>query len=272
MKVKKGIRYSLAKSHRSFIVAKRRVVGSVQLHSHAYFELELIISGECEAIVNGKAHILSEGCVHLAGPMDYHEIKARKNGPELFNVSFVSDGKLSRQIDNIFGNPLVKTIKLTLADLSICKHLCEILLAEQDDQASDDNVAEPCFEALVNKITRYVPMSGEQNAHTAKAVRYIQEHFNEDLTLSSVAREIGFSDAYLSALFKRAIGTGLKRYLTLLRITHARRLLETTDMNATDICYECGFRSYSGFFRAFKKITGFPPNRHSAVRDANTED
>ena len=59
-----------------------------------------------------------------------------------------------------------------------------------------------------------------------------------------------------------ASGMSFKQYLNILRVTHAKRLIETTNLNLTDICFECGFGSYSGFYRAFEKITGAPPNKY----------
>lgn len=263
MRKDNNLRYELQKTKRSFVAIKRLVCGAVSLHSHAYYELEIVTGGVGTLHVNGKAHSLHAGHVHLAGPMDYHKVTDCGEGMELYNVSFSSDGKLTELIEKAFGNPLVKVVELPESDLDDCRRLCEIIIAEQSNDASD-NVAELCFEALLKKLARYVPKGGEQNAHAARAVRYIQEHFTEELTLSDVAREAGFSDSYLSALLKRVMGTGFKQYLTLLRITHAKHLLETTDMTATDVCFECGFRSYSGFYRAFEKTTGQPPNKFAS--------
>ena len=56
-----------------------------------------------------------------------------------------------------------------------------------------------------------------------------------------------------------------KDYVTTRKIEHAINLLNTTDMNVVDVAYECGFSSISGFYDAFKKVTGTTPNKISNI-------
>lgn len=53
----------------------------------------------------------------------------------------------------------------------------------------------------------------------------------------------------------------LRQYLVDLRIRRAAKLLRATNLPVTDIAYEVGFESLSGFYAAFRRRMGAPPAR-----------
>ena len=245
---------------KNLVVTKRTFINSSGLHSHSFYELELIVSGEGTLDVNGNCYDLRTASVHIANPLDYHELYS-ENGVEIINISFSLEGKDTELVERIFGNVMIKAISIDPCDLEKCSALASVMIKEQDD-GDPDNITEACLNSILKIIARYIPKCDRLNLHVSKAMRFVQTHFKQDLSLSSVAKEIGFSEQYLSSLFHKASGMSFKQYLNILRVTHAKRLIETTNLNLTDICFECGFGSYSGFYRAFEKITGAPPNKY----------
>ena len=93
-----------------------------------------------------------------------------------------------------------------------------------------------------------------------KARAYIdRQYMNEDISLKSVADEVGLSAPYLSAVFKRETGQNFSEYLTKVRIQHAKELLCCTSKLIYEVAYEVGFRDYRYFSQIFKKNTGQTP-------------
>ena len=68
-----------------------------------------------------------------------------------------------------------------------------------------------------------------------KAIQYIQAHYNENLSLDSVANEIELSSPYLSSLFSRILGTTFVNYIQSVRIQKAKELLCGTTMKVYEI-------------------------------------
>lgn len=95
------------------------------------------------------------------------------------------------------------------------------------------------------------------------AVRYIDGHLSQDLSLESVAGYVGLSPFYFHKYFKSVKGVTLHRYVEEKRIKKASELLVETDGTLTEIAYECGFSSQAYFSYIFKKRTGFTPRDYA---------
>jgi len=99
-----------------------------------------------------------------------------------------------------------------------------------------------------------------------KAIRYIETHLNEELTLESIADVASYSPYHFSRIFKRATGEnigGMIKRLRLAQSTH--RLLHTTSP-ITEIALDIGYETHSSFNKAFKKIFGISPSEYQRKR------
>ena len=97
------------------------------------------------------------------------------------------------------------------------------------------------FDALTQMTVREMNAIAEQqrSAQTRPirmACEYVQRHYSEPITLERVCREIGFSVSYFSALFKKETGESFVRYLTRIRMEHAKELLARTNLPVSQIC------------------------------------
>src|SRR5262249_3425697 len=77
-------------------------------------------------------------------------------------------------------------------------------------------------------------------------------------SLDELAREAGLSRAHLARQFAAAFGAPPHRYLTRLRIDHAKRAL-ARGTSVTDVCAEVGFESLGPFSSTSHRHTGFSP-------------
>ncbi|WP_054023930.1 response regulator transcription factor [Bacillus sp. FJAT-28004] len=92
----------------------------------------------------------------------------------------------------------------------------------------------------------------------AKAKAILDNHFNEDLHLSTICTMVGVSDSYLSKQFAKEIGINFINYLTNLRIEKAKEGLEN-GLKIYDVAESVGYVNPEHFSRIFKKVTGLSP-------------
>lgn len=79
---------------------------------------------------------------------------------------------------------------------------------------------------------------------------------------SEFAKQFGYSYTYFSNIFKKAMGIGFKRYVTLRRIEESKRLLICDDCDIAEVAFRVGYDSKSHFINVFKAQTGFTPKQY----------
>jgi AraC-like DNA-binding protein len=90
----------------------------------------------------------------------------------------------------------------------------------------------------------------------------IAQRYTEPLTVEEIGKAVSLHPNYAMSLFRKAFGTTLVDYLTHHRISHAQRLLATTDMKVVDVAFDSGFNSISRFNEAFRRGCGCSPREY----------
>lgn len=91
---------------------------------------------------------------------------------------------------------------------------------------------------------------------------FIQEHYQENISLDSIAGAFDLSSKYVSRVFKEVEGQRISDYIAACRIDHAKMLLRTTDTSIAEIGSEVGIPSRTTFFRLFKSLEGISPGEY----------
>ena len=102
----------------------------------------------------------------------------------------------------------------------------------------------------------------EQSAEPAQITRarkFIEEQYQEKLTLDAVASQVAINRFYFCKLFKKATGLSFTNYVSRLRVEKAKNLLLNRNYRVSEIAYGVGFQSLTHFIRVFKKIAGESP-------------
>lgn len=92
-----------------------------------------------------------------------------------------------------------------------------------------------------------------------KAVAYIEQHYQESISLEVVAQEVGLNPEYLSRSFRKEVGKTYSSFLTELRLNQAHRLLVETNSQVQEIANAVGYYNVSYFSTLFKKEYGENP-------------
>lgn len=94
------------------------------------------------------------------------------------------------------------------------------------------------------------------------AKQYIQEHFDQPLTLEEISEVVGFNSTYFSSLFKKETGKSYSEYLFEVRMDQAKKLLRETNDTIADICQKVGYSDVKYFTKSFIKFSGLKPKEY----------
>ncbi len=81
---------------------------------------------------------------------------------------------------------------------------------------------------------------------------YVMQNYQGKVTLEEAAKIANLSVSAFSRYFKSRVNKSFSDFLTEVRISHACKLLHETDLNISEIAYECGFFTLSNFNRLFR--------------------
>ena len=91
------------------------------------------------------------------------------------------------------------------------------------------------------------------------AVKYLEEHSAENITLAEVARYLSISPYHLSHMFKENLGMTMPSYINSLRTDNAKKDVLDSEKTMTEIALTHGFGSVRSFNREYKKHIGCTP-------------
>lgn len=248
------------------MVVTQRVISKFPVHWHNYFEIEIVLSGEGNHMINGNAYSIGRGNVYILTPVDFHGVEAR-SPLELINISF-EDACLSEEIlEVILDTESMKHLKMEgkafdhiVMGAELLRHECE----------SDG----PCKQQLLEYILSKLLHNSKQNqespskehlAGIRKAVVYMQLHFREKITLEQLSKLTGYHPTYFSELFQKVTGETYIYRLKMLRLRYAAVLL-SSGLRVTDACYQSGFGSLSNFQASFRDKYGVSPGEYRKMK------
>lgn len=107
-------------------------------------------------------------------------------------------------------------------------------------------------------------MSGTANKseYLNNVLRHIESNLPDDLDTERLARVGYVSPPKLYRDFYNLTGHSVKEYIRKRRLSNALALIKTSDMELTDIAYQCGYASYLTLWRAMKQMLGLAPSEY----------
>jgi AraC family transcriptional regulator, melibiose operon regulatory protein len=117
-----------------------------------------------------------------------------------------------------------------------------------------------CEESKASRSARAMSHAGLSKVEQMAYI--IAQRYTQALTVDEIGRAVNLHPNYAMGLFKKTFGITLLDYVTKHRVSHAQRLLATTDMKVTAIALSSGFNSTSRFNAAFLTECGCSPREY----------
>ena len=232
-------------------------------HFHASIELVYVISGVMTAIINGQTYAVRQGHLLLVSSYAVHAYRTEENEQ---NVVVVMTIPL----------PFVPTLQKKLNKMAFAKAIYD---ARQDEEISTlmpmlsqylqsyDEIAGQGFSyAILGLLSSRVGLvdqpSNQQSGLMRDVLIYLQENYQQQLRMESLARHFGYSKSRFSRLFHDHLGCSMIEYLSALRCRQAAQLLLEKDMTMLDVAMGVGFECLRTFYRAFKSYYHMTPTQY----------
>ena len=113
------------------------------------------------------------------------------------------------------------------------------------------------FISLINSINS----TGKYSKAVHAIISYIDQHYQEDISLSVLSDHCSMNPSYISTVFKKETGINLVQYINRMRIYYVCKCMIMDEVSPTLIYENAGFRNYNNFFNLFKLITGMSPSQ-----------
>ena len=126
------------------------------------------------------------------------------------------------------------------------------------------NEYEELISSLITATSSHIELAlTKKNVLIYEAEKYIEENFDQYITVSEVARNVGVSLSYLSRIYKEQTGKNLIQSINEKKLEKAQEYLQQTDLKIYEIADALGFENATYFSYFFKKHTGVSPKEYS---------
>lgn len=206
-----------------------------------YYTIHYIISGSGIFKKNNKAHYLTKGQCFLLRPGEIYTDTADKTTPWKylwigFSGKFADD--FSRLHDVFTPNPTL---------------FSEFNLAFRLDHGVEEFLVSMLFRLYCELLCTDTPTDSVK-----KAVSFINVNYMKNISVSSIALELGTGRTYLSRIFKERLGISMQQYIIQKRLHASKKLLEQGH-SVYQTSQLVGYCDQFVFSKAFKKHFGYSP-------------
>lgn len=261
-------------------------VNAVPWHWHDELEAVLVREGRLSVSVEGENREMGpgEGCFITAGAL--HHVWQDGAGPVLLHSLVFHPRLVGGSVESVFWQGYLQPLLSAAAnrcvwfseDIPWQKEALEA--AEAAWQACEGEppgfefAAREGLSKLVFLLSTHCP--AEKKIPSEKAMRdgmriktmlrYVQEHYGEELTARDIAGSAAVSESECLRCFRSMTGTTPIQYVRQLRIQKAAELLACTDERIADIGARCGFQEMSYFAKTFRALKGKTPAAYRAEK------
>lgn len=251
-------------------------LSEVELHHHDFYEVYFFLSGSVTYTIESRQYQLKPGDVLLISPLELHQpmIQAGKEPYERV-VLWVNRGylqQLSSPESNLaacfdLDSPRhANLLRLDAVSVRRLQDMADALIDEGSNRhfGWDLNSRALLIRIFVelNRQMLEAPagfeVPDESGGIISEVLRYINENFNNEISLDSLSEHFFVSKYHLSREFKRLVGTSVYRYIIQKRLIMAKQKM-IAGLSPTDVYCNCGFGDYANFYRAFRAEYGISP-------------
>lgn len=227
-------------------------------HFHRNLELIYVINGAVNCTVNNIHYRLSASEFGLCLPYDIHRYEPEKD--TLYWVLVFSEDYI-RYLAKQFSGKKGDGFKFR------CKSSIENYMKEQlvNDAVPSTLTLKSCLYAVCEEYLNHIKLLNKDHQETKiipLIADYIHANHTKKLTLSDIAKKLGYDYNYMSRFFRNTFNITFTDFVNIYRLETAIKLLEETDESILSVAYESGFQSVRSFNNFFKNKMKISPSEY----------
>ena len=246
----------------------------VDWHYHTFHKIILFLSGSASYGIEGTSYPLRAGDIILVPSGCIHRPETEPDAPYERVIVYISPEFLRRC--STHSCDLEQCFALAKEEFSFVvrpkgsrRDLAQIVKRlEQETQATgfgQELLVQSLFFQFLISISRGVSEHELRYVHagvcdekTVAILQYLSAHLTEPLRIDDLASHFYISKYHMMRRFKEETGYTIHNYLNNKRLMLAREMI-ADGRSVNDACFACGFRDYSTFARAYKRLFSQPP-------------
>ncbi|MEJ0001038.1 MAG: AraC family transcriptional regulator [Verrucomicrobiota bacterium] len=238
-------------------------------HRHDFYELGLVLGGECQWRIGRRRVTLRRGQAILVKARSAHAERVPAGATEVawIGVDFRGRAPAWAERPVTLGGDF-EEVAAAFEAIARERTAADALTARRIDLALQNvfllvtRHAEN--RAAKSRGSRPSPLNPRQVRSVEAAARHFRQHFRDALSVAQVAAAHSFCPAYFSTLFRAHYQVPPRVYLRQAKLEKARELLETSEMTIKAISDACGFVDASHFTKAFRRAWRLTPGAYRA--------
>ena len=235
------------------------------IHGHDYYELILYRGCQGECTINGIRYPIHENSLFLLTPFDFHEITAtHTQGALSYVLSFTEDAVESELLLPLSLSALIYHDPPSYVETALDDLLGTLKAPKKPPYF--DVYSKSLLNGILAKVlqgaTRVTEGESGGSPIINRAMLFTMLSYNQELSLSSIAKRCHITPSYFSTLFHNQVGKTFTEYLNEIRIAQAKRLLRTSSDTVLKIMSQCGYNTPSHFIKCFRERTGMTPTQY----------
>ena len=221
---------------------------------HTYHEILYIIDGNVTLLTEQFQQHLSAGTLIVIPRGQYHFFRIHSDTFSRLKISLPNAPELS-----VFSQVRI------LTENAVDRHLIDRMLSALSENENNEQSGLILYGALWTLLAGAAESPRNPNPRDAshlisRAVAFIDSHLTESVSVSTLAKELLVSESTLTHSFRKDMGISLHQYILQKRLFHADEQL-MKGAAPTKIFSLCGFGDYTAFYKAYKKMFGYPPSK-----------
>ncbi len=239
-------------------------------HLHDDIEVIFVKKGSGTIYLDGKKYTFGDNSIILVFPNQVHfYYDCDTNGEYYLGIFSV---KRLLHYSSILSN-MIPESPIVKINESENKNLFTLVNIFMDEFKNSSNDVIDSFSTLImGKVLRHYALSKRKTTgdSVSNVIRFCEEHYRENISISTVAKQLKISKNYVSYIFSKNLKIGFCEYINALRISYAINLLETEDMSITEIADLSGFNTLRTFNRAFLNKMEISPTKYKKLINKRT--
>ncbi|MCI8388441.1 MAG: AraC family transcriptional regulator [Clostridiales bacterium] len=216
------------------------------------YEIIIVFEGEFIIEENGKEYLLKSGDGIILEPGKLHRgVEPTNERVSFYWIHFKSD-------------KAIQIKQFTLRDRYPVTLLCRQLL-HYGGCGFDTDVVTSIVYVLLQEINSQIFIGDSDDILVNQIREWIRINSDRNMNAADLAERFGYSEDYISRLFKSKTGKSLKMIIDEYKMNHLKWLLLESELSLSEVADSAGFSDYKLFLKYFKYHEGMTPTEFRKV-------